>query len=105
MTYAVHQVLADAVLYGVEKDGYWGYEHSEYPMDDWLLEVGEGCTLQSYHQWVTSQLEEEKHEQNNRCGVGRTNGTPDGVDANQPQQEDAETTVGSSQVLPTTLYK
>jgi hypothetical protein len=56
------QELHPTVLEGIAKDSYWGYEHPKYCIDDWLLEVGEEATYQSYHQWISSRLEEEEHE-------------------------------------------
>jgi len=55
------QPLAEEVLSGIHAEGYWGYAHSEYPVEDWQLEIANLYTLQSYHQWVTSKLEQEEH--------------------------------------------
>lgn len=45
--------LDGAVAYGVAKDGYWGYEHTYWAVDDWQYAVRNGNTRESYHQWVS----------------------------------------------------
>ena len=55
------QPLHEEVLEGIHAEGYWPYEHNEYPQSDWESEIANGHTLQSYHQWVSSKLEQEEH--------------------------------------------
>ena len=53
------QDLHRTVLQGIEDVGYWAYDHRGYDKHDWMREVENQDTLQSYHQWVSSKLTEE----------------------------------------------
>lgn len=57
------QDLHPEVLAGIQQDGYWVYAHPEYDRRDWEHEVAGGNTLQSYHEWVTSEIESNEMEQ------------------------------------------
>ena len=56
MTVLNHNGLHDTVIQGIYADGYWGYEHAVFIQQDWIAEVVNQDTLQSYAQWVTNRI-------------------------------------------------
>ena len=63
------QPIQDSVLYGIEKDGIWGYEHPDFYHEDWSHEVQEGSTILGYFEWVSARIEQTRDEEEKEKSV------------------------------------